>query len=246
MKKIFPFTLTLVMALTISLANAQDQIFMMDGTKVEAKVLTIDKSSIKYVLADNPGGPEYFIDRKDALMILYENGSHEYVSTRVEIGGNKPFRRNVFTFHLFDLVYNNFTLSYERLSRTGMLGIQIPVTIGYGEVDIRDYQTVIASGVGLKFYPTGQGKWRYFMGPSLEAGIAKDAYYYYDFIEDGYDDSDYFFGRLMVDNGVMFMPIDNFSLSAVAGLGIRYLSGGYDPHDVRTTFQFSFNLGYRF
>lgn len=251
MNRLFSFFVLLLVAGSIGTLQAQDRIYLTDGSMIEAKVLTVSKYDIRYVDYDNQQGPEYFISHKDALMVVYENGTHEILTIRTDFAAGQNFRRNVFTFHLFDLVYNNFTLSYERINKDGTLGWLIPVSIGYGDVEVRDYENVVSSGLTLNFYPTGQGVWKYFMGPALELGVARDAYYYY--YDDGYNhyegrnEDEYFYGRLIVNNGVMFMPINNFHVAASAGLGVRYLSETYYEDDrVRTTFQFNMNLGYRF
>jgi hypothetical protein len=105
----------------------------------------------------------------------------------------------------------------------------------------------------VNFYPTGQGKWRYFVGPHARVGLGKqtDWVYYYD--ESGnylYDDTvedEGIYTRFFVDNGVMFTPVRNFSISASASVGIRYFPEAvYNEDVIRPDGWFAFNIGYRF
>jgi hypothetical protein len=165
------------------------------------------------------------------------------------------FKRNVFFYHLFDVVINDFTLSYERISRSGLVGVRIPLSAGYNvenEDNENDIKNLVYTGIGLNFYPTGQGKWKYFMGPNLRLGLGKIYSYVYD---DGnwpqYEikmkESEFFYVKLLVDNGVMFMPVKSFCFEIIGGLGVRYFDlPGSEEAGVRSTAHFSVNLGYRF
>gem|GEM_PF-2341928 len=165
------------------------------------------------------------------------------------------FKRNIFSYHLFDVVINDFTLSYERISRSGLVGVRIPLSAGYNvdnEDNENDIKSLFYTGIGLNFYPTGQGKWKYFMGPNLRLGLGKIFKYVYDDNLWPYygmivKESEFYYVKLMVDNGVMFMPVKSFSFEIVGGLGVRYFDlPGSDEAGVRSTAHFSVNLGYRF
>lgn len=55
----------------------QDKIHKTDNSVIEAKVLEINKSEIKYKKFSNQNGPSYIIPVTDVAMIVYENGEKE-------------------------------------------------------------------------------------------------------------------------------------------------------------------------
>ena len=60
--------------------SAQDMITKKDGTDIEAKVLEVTQDEVKYVKVSNPDGPTYLLNKKDVLLIRYENGEKEIFS----------------------------------------------------------------------------------------------------------------------------------------------------------------------
>ena len=113
-------------------------------------------------------------------------------------------------------------------------------------------KNLVYSGVGINLYPTGQGKWRYFVGPDVRIGYGKQSYwtYYYDEYNNYYEDeetSEGIYTKFFVNNGIIFTPVRNFSLSAVVGVGIRYFpQASYSYNTVMPSGYFSFNVNYRF
>ena len=75
MQNVFLFLLTTV-ALTINL-NAQDVIIKRNGDDIEAKVLEILDSEIKYKKFNFLDGPTYTEKKSEILIIRYENGSKD-------------------------------------------------------------------------------------------------------------------------------------------------------------------------
>lgn len=63
------------------LAAAQDQIFKKDNTKIDAKILEINQTEIRYKLFTYQEGPTIVISKSDVAMIIYQNGSHEVFNT---------------------------------------------------------------------------------------------------------------------------------------------------------------------
>ena len=240
-------------------AFAQDIIYKTDGSKEEVKILQVGSREIQYKKFDNLDGPVYIINKENTVMITYENGDYDLFSRPMN-GKNvdnqelaTDFARNIFAYHLFDLVFGDFALSYERLLPSGTVGIKIPVAFGFDEYDNWDFNNIFYSGVGVNFYPTGQGKWKYFMGPHLRIGYSKanDWVDYYDdqgnYWYSDEVDSEGIYTKFFVDNGVQFMPLKNFSVSAIGSIGIRYFpEAPYEEDVVRTDGQFAINLCYRF
>lgn len=68
--------LTLIACALIAVASlmAQDIIVTMDAQKIEAKILEVSKTEIKYKEKDNLNGPTFILDTKEISSIIYSNG----------------------------------------------------------------------------------------------------------------------------------------------------------------------------
>lgn len=75
MKKIFFTALTLIF--TMSLCFSQDIITIKTSEDIQAKVIEITTSEIKYKRFDNINGPTYTILKSDVVIIRYENGTKD-------------------------------------------------------------------------------------------------------------------------------------------------------------------------
>lgn len=79
MKKLF---LSLTVLVTFCLgASAQDIITKKDGTDIQAKVLEVSPTEVKYKNWDNPDGPTFIIFPADVLLIRFENGANYVVDS---------------------------------------------------------------------------------------------------------------------------------------------------------------------
>ncbi len=56
---------------------AQDTLYHASKGVLIVKILEITDTEVKYNAASNPDGPVYVIGKKDALKIVYENGTVE-------------------------------------------------------------------------------------------------------------------------------------------------------------------------
>jgi hypothetical protein len=252
MKKIIPF---LSLVLLSFLANAQDFIYLRDGTNIKSIVKKISDKEVFFRDFDSNDTTLFSVKKPQVLMIAFENGEVKFFKKEQEIIHRFSFKKNLISYHLADLIINDFTLSYEHIFKNGTLGLQIPVSLGYSEYfDYSDFTNNFYSGVYINFYPTGQGKWRYFFGPGIRLGSGRYSDNWYDTQTQQYytEHHNTFYGKLLVNNGVMFTPITSFSLSATVSLGIRYAPGikyhndNYRSQQVRTSGAFSFNMSYRF
>lgn len=227
---------------------AQDYIYLRNQqTRIAAKNIKISGSEIRYELFDTDGGQVYSVNPNQVNLIAYESGEVRLMQRRARIIDAYQFNKNLLTYHLFDLVISNFTMSYERIMNSGKIGLQIPISFGYAKGNNFGNDVLINqfySGLYLNFYPTGQGKVRYLLGPGLRVGLGHENYY------DGYGNKtgdDSFYSKLLINNGVVFSPIESLSLSVILSLGVRYFPEAHDDNDVvRTSAAFSFNLSYRF
>jgi len=75
MKKIIILLVAAVM--TATSLSAQDLITKKDGTDIQAKILEVNKTELKYKRWDNQDGPTFTIDKSDVLLVRYQNGTNE-------------------------------------------------------------------------------------------------------------------------------------------------------------------------
>lgn len=64
---------------------AQDIIYMMDGSEVEAKLMEISSSEIKYKRFDNLEGPLFVLERQKVFKVKYMNGQSEVMTKPGEV-----------------------------------------------------------------------------------------------------------------------------------------------------------------
>lgn len=240
----------LVILISISVVNAQDYIHQKDGNKVAAKNIEILMDITKYNKFEEEDGKVLIIPNEEISFITYENGDVRFFERESRAIQRYNYKKNLINYHLFDLIVNNFKISYERIISKGKLGIQIPFAVGYSD-DLSGYDDVqnkFYTGVTLNFYPTGQGKWRYFMGPSLTLGSGTYDTWHDNYYSSYYTKKETFVLRFLVNNGVMFSPIPELSLSAIGSIGIRYIdnTSGSSYDNIKTVGAFAFNLSYRF
>jgi len=264
MKKSILFYLFVLLFAFSYTSFSQDIIYKIDGSKEEAKIILVGQKEIQYKKFSNMDGPVYTIPKSQINMITYENGEYEMLGneydeakiTKQELTTN--YARNLFGYHLFDVIYGDFTFSYERILSSGTVGVKIPIGFGYAyNTDYNDnsnewVKNLIYTGIGVNFYPTGQGKWRYFLGPNIRIGYGKQSYW-----EDSWDEygnyiyeegsNEGIYTKFFVDNGLMFTPVKNFSISTIVGVGIRYFpQADYYNNVVMPTGNFSIDINYRF
>jgi hypothetical protein len=161
MKTIINTTLLLLPVLV----NAQDVLFKTDNTRMEVKVCEITETSIKYKLYNNPDGPYYIINKKDAAMVIYQNGTHEvfkiskeerhmpsyeyapqYVSTpdtMMEHNKSKKFavltkNQNIAFFNLLGFGNSCFSGSYMREVKELPFLIHVPFSFSFAEPAYRN------------------------------------------------------------------------------------------------------------
>ncbi|MCF6306407.1 MAG: hypothetical protein L3J09_00470 [Flavobacteriaceae bacterium] len=76
-----------VLVLSFFVAHSQDIIVKEDGTSIQAKVDEIGIDVIKYHKFDNLKGPVYSINKKDVVIVNFENGTFELIKPNVEENG---------------------------------------------------------------------------------------------------------------------------------------------------------------
>lgn len=87
--------LTVLLSFVAIAANAQDKLYLDDGTVIEAKVREINSKSIVYRRWDNQEGADYVISRRDVNRIVYQNGAVETDINRSSGRPRRPFERSM-------------------------------------------------------------------------------------------------------------------------------------------------------
>lgn len=251
---------------------SQDIIYKKDGSREEVRVILIGEREIQYKKFSNLDGPVYSINKSNILLITYETGDYEIVSKAARPENIRKhdlatdFARNILSYHAFDVVFGDFTISYERLISSGILGFKVPVSVGYDywfadkDYDYyygnRNFYSRFFSGFGVNFYPMGQGMFRYFVGPHMRAGQGMELFYEYSWFYDEFGNyyeevkeirNEGFYTQFFIDNGMMFTPVKNFSVSVIASVGFRYFpEASYRYDAMRPDGRFAINLSFKF
>ena len=79
-----------VLLLWPMVTQAQDRIQKTDKSVIDARVLEISTTDIKYKKFSNPGGPTYLIPKTDVTSIVYENGEKEVFSQPAPVQATVP------------------------------------------------------------------------------------------------------------------------------------------------------------
>lgn len=175
-----------------------------------------------------------------SLTAIAQEGAGEIsdVSTKEETKSS-DYGRHLVSFQPSDLVVQNLTFSYEYFI-SNILSVKVPFTYGYGNsyLEYNSYHQVnfplvsggskvFGTGLSLNYYPTGQGKVRYFIAPS--AFYSKLRYKYYSYDYDGNTKGVYlrYSGPLDVSSiqlvqGLLIQAGKPLSLSGWFGVGAKW------------------------
>lgn len=139
------------------------------------------------------------------------------------------FGRNNISLFLSDVAFKRATLEYEHVfGEEGNLSLNIPASVSFGKfTDVYNEEVDWWVGLGMKLYPTGQGKIRYFFGPEVRVISASYHNEYYEVIyHDGWAENvhyeeheDYIHTAFLFNNGMIYEPTENFIFSVSMGVG---------------------------
>ena len=92
-KTIITFFLFIIFFCNSFYVKAQDKINKTDNTIIEAKVIEISSSEIKYKKFSNLNGPTYTISKGEVQMIIYENGEKEtFNGGNIKVENKQPLK----------------------------------------------------------------------------------------------------------------------------------------------------------
>ena len=138
MKKLF-LLITIIVSFTLSL-KAQDKIYRNNGKIVEAKIIEVGASEVKYREYNNPNGPVYVLETDRIKKIVYENGKVETFSDNYKDPERYAGQRNkAVKINFFSPLYGYFEAGYEKSLGYGK-GYELSLgIIGAGKSSRLDY-----------------------------------------------------------------------------------------------------------
>jgi hypothetical protein len=242
------YLLLFLLLLSVS-ASAQDLLQKTDGSRVEVKVLEISDTQVRYKLKSNPTGPTYVISKEDVIQITYESGVTEVIPKQVKRPSEQElppykdpdeletnFGHHFISVNLADMLAEALTMGYEYTFKSGDFSLKVPVSLGLGNNDMYNNgygygyynnslgyynrDKIFSTGLDFYYYPFGQGKAKYFFGPSFEYGQFKSRVVFNDYNGQQWNES--FKGNfrsLLLQNGFLFQPAKHFNISLNLGLG---------------------------
>jgi len=253
---IIPFLLTIIFLVS------QDTLHKTDGTKHIIKTIEINETQVKYKLISNINGPIYVINKDNIIKIVNETGlidtfPKKIIKNIIQDPRNIDFGRNFISLNVADFLFGFLTIGYEYTSKSGKYSLKFPLSFGlYSNsnsshngywggyynywVDYHNDWNNFSTGFDFYLYPFGQGKAKFFFGPSLVYGqfnfwnynphlnyTTKERGTYYAFL---------------LQNGFLFQPSKHFNLSINAGIGLGYTKGLIGNIAARG----GLNIGYKF
>ena len=241
-----------IFILTTLISFSQDVIYKKDKTKVDAKVLEVGTSEIKYKSTANPDGPIYSINKSDVILIAYQNGTFDSFSSSV----NPPpqnfdslkvnFCHNHVGIDIAEFITSSVGIVYDRtLGKKGMFALRLPFSVAIAESNFDSYLNgkLFRTGLEFLYFPTGQGEFRYYVDPYFEWGMFRYRTYIYPYSYYSSAIGQHLAGG--IKNGFLYQVTRHFSFSADFGLGFKqdqYNTGS----DIEPQVKASIILGYRF
>ncbi len=247
--------MSIVGALAVVSLSAQDKIHRTNGKVLTVKVEEVNDDFILYKSITGDG-PAFKINRYRVDKVVYQNGEvdEELFSARDELPtlDGSLLGKNIGSFDVVSLIYNEVGFGYERILYNGLLGVRIPLILGtgQGEMSSRQFSTLFQSGVDVNLYPARQGRFRYFIGPGFRAGRVN--YLTYNECGVGLEPNSILSPgmqsilALQINNGLVLQATEHFSMTFLLAVGTRKFNSsvtGYNHSNRFTTFHV--NVGYR-
>ena len=166
----------------------------------------------------------------------------------------KPLPKNRISLGVLDMAFGDIGLKYERLIGNGKAGVFVPLTLNYYQAGMYDYDNKFYSGLGLNYYPTGQGEWRYYTGVEMNVGVATfyHSYNHFDpstgYYQWGQTTYEGVYSRFLINNGIMYSPTPEFSVDFHLGLGFRnaFVNELTKDEKINPNAALGLNLSYKF
>jgi len=223
----------IIFIFALNFLNAQDTLYMTDGTKEIVKILEVNKTQIKYKPDVKSNGKTYVISKDDVLKIAYETGlidvfpnsvTTNIIPDRKEDPRNTDFGRNFISLNVFDLLFSSLNIGYEYTFKSGVFSLKFPFSFRLNSKTSDIFNSGFGTGFDFYIYPFGQGKAKYFLGPSIVYRLLKEQTNY---------------NAFLFQNGFLFQPSKHINLSINAGIG-------FDNIKKVARSKGGLNIGYKF
>lgn len=161
--------------------------------------------------------------------------------------------KNVVSLNILDLSIGNAHLGYERLINNGLIGLKFSVNFDYNEnsdAGVTGLKRSFVTSLDLNLYPTGQGRFKYFAGPSFRVGRVATRYFHSNDVSGltTYDYSNHLgFMGVFFNNGLVIQPFQWLYVGVQGTLGIGLFKSLDKKHSyAQIDGSFALNMGYRF
>ncbi len=252
---------TLVLTLFLLFSSTlfgQDILYKKDGTKDSVIVEEVNPTEVVYKKFSRPDGPLYRLPKSQILLIEYKDGAIDVFDGAQNLSDEEKraaekkvfaekLGRNIISINYLNLLNGNIQFGYERIMGDGMVGLKYSFNYNIEDVetDILNYLRLWSTGFDLNLYPTGQGKIKYFLGPSFRIGAARG--YNYDYLTNRSTLQDYNYFSIFFSNGFYAQPTKSLYLGVLGGIGMaRFKSKTTSTHFADIDGIFAFNMGWRF
>lgn len=149
--------LNIALLLIVQTAFAQDVLFKKDNSKIEVKIVEVNKENIKYKLYTFQDGPDYIISKSEVALIIYKNGMHEvfkdeakpiqgssniesFESLKEKKVNEKTKRfmevtktKNIVFLNALELMNSGIAVSYMKEVANNMLNIHVPLAVSFDQ-----------------------------------------------------------------------------------------------------------------
>jgi hypothetical protein len=197
---------------------SQDIIFFKNGSKDTVKIEEITARTVSYKKFYRQNSPLYKVLKKDVLLIEYSDGTIITIDESESLGKKKPLRDvpvdwspNIISANIFGAFIGNLHLGYERLNYKGTMGIRFNL-LATMLPKITDV-SMVAGGFDFNFYPAGQKRVSYYLGPGFRLGAVN-------YLNDNLEAQSTNFAAIVFNNGVSFNPSRYFYFGLQLGGGV--------------------------
>jgi len=250
---------------------SQDIIYLKDGSNILVHIVSVERKVVKYKKPSGKG-PISEINKSRIAKIQYESGAVDnFVVAKDSMNINRTeldetffpnsylseLPDNILSINVFDFFTQSIGIAYERILDDGNKSIRVPFTYSLrdtiGAFNVDNSIKLFETGLDFLFYPTGQGRMKYAVGPMVR--FSNYRIFTYDFEIDpvtgyGYEVttsrelSSFAFG---INNFFVLMASNNIYLSGNTAIGVRKINNFPDKsRATRTLFNIGFHVGYRF
>jgi len=241
--------LTLIAAISLSAANAQDRIYTKSGAMYEVKIKEVGTKMIVYKKWNNLDGPDYVMPKADVERVKFQNGDEEQFSIRGRMHAarqsretNTQYGKNIIglsPIHMTNISPIGFGVSYEAvLDKRYILSFYLPIVYSFRSQNNTNYYSsypeknerkMLWFYPGAKIYPTGSdGVVRYAVGPSLAIGTGNRSFTVNNWdpaTQTNYNTDvteEVFAMGVMVNNSLNIHPTPRLHLGLELGIGVPY------------------------